>query len=133
MMTILIAIMIIGVSNSGRSVTEGTKEFITSVGIFIAVLCTLCCLYRWRTVTLLLGYDIDTELRLVKVNFNRKTTLPINVRLSLRSTESSSDHQTRAENDFRYGVSNINPFEAMKSKNLISRKQICYEQVRSSR
>ena len=125
----MVAIMIIGVTNTGRSITEGTKEFIISIGIFLSVSCTLCSLYRWRTVTLLLGYDIDTELRLVKLNNNRRSTLPTNLRLSLGTMGSSSDLQSSAENEFRYGVSNVNPFEAMKSKNLISRKQTCYEQV----
>ena len=74
---------------------------------------------------------MDSELHLVKSKFTNIALKGNSVRISTGGTESST-RQFRPEPEFRYGDSNTNPFEAMKSKNLSCRKQICRDQVSQS-
>jgi hypothetical protein len=84
--------------------------------------CTLCCLHGTRTRLLLLNFDIDKTHQYVK---RRNAVSPLVSKAEFK--KQSSIIRTLA--DSQYGGSSQNPFEAVKSRNLITRRQVCKEQL----
>ena len=68
---------------------------------------------------LLQGYDIDTHLHLSRKNTN----------VSLNDTSQTLAQQSFSTKEVNFGGYNINPYEAVKTKNLLNRRQTCKEQV----
>ena len=101
---------------SVSNMEQGVNSVITSSCIFICVFGTFLCLHGNRTVLLLQNYDVDSHLHLRK----RSSVFA-------RSKWSSKENDRLPESV--YGVSTMNPFEAVKSKNLLNRRQTCNEQV----
>ena len=102
--------------------TGGTRQFICSTSVFLSVFCTMCCLHGTRIRLLLLNYDIDKD-----HNYFKKvhSVSPL-VSMSEFKKQSSL---IRTLADSQYGGSAQNPFEAVKSKNLITRRLVCKEQI----
>jgi hypothetical protein len=100
----------------------GTRQFICSTSIFLVLFCTLCCLHGTRTRLLLLNFDIDKTHQYVK---RRNAVSPLVSKAEFK--KQSSIIRTLA--DSQYGGSSQNPFEAVKSRNLITRRQVCKEQL----
>ena len=72
-----------------------------------------------RTIQLIQNYDIDSGLVLTKMTTHR-------------SSEFSNDptgNSYLAGAGSMYGGSSINPFEAVKTKNYLNRRQTCNEQI----
>lgn len=101
-------------------IVGGTKQLIISLGIFLVVLSFLSQLHSWSTCILLSGYDTNRDQQIVK-----RLSKP-SVAVILQMEE---DVQFAATNCYG-GSSNINPFEAIKTKNLLSRRQTCREQLK---
>lgn len=82
----------------------------------------MCCLHGTRIRLLLLNYDIDKD-----HNYFKKvhSVSPL-VSMSEFKKQSSL---IRTLADSQYGGSAQNPFEAVKSKNLITRRLVCKEQI----
>ena len=100
------------------SIDEGTRQLFTSVCIFVCIFTTILILHSWRSVQLLGGYDIDSHLELI-----RKSNPQIT------DTLHSVTHHSGSQKDGYYGGNSLNPFEAVKTKNLLNRRQTCNEQV----
>ena len=95
----------------------GTKEFIRSTGIFVAVLCTMCILHGRRSVLLWLDFDIDEN-----HNLNRKSSVtPIEPGLAAQQGESADEG--------KYGGAERDPYQEVKTKKLNYRQQIGKQQV----
>jgi hypothetical protein len=95
----------------------GVTRFIDSMFIFTCVLFTMFSLHFKRTSLLLFNYDIDKDLQIIK----RVAVRPEKAHTLTSSVEAPSEK--------RYGISSKNPFDAVKSKNLITRRQVCKEQM----
>jgi hypothetical protein len=97
----------------------GTRQFICSTSTFLSVFCTLCCIHGTRSIFLLLNYDIDADHKFSKrINF----VSPV-----VCSTNSVAEAEPIPEDI--YGGSAQDPFEAVKSRNLIIRRLVCKEQI----
>jgi hypothetical protein len=97
----------------------GTRQFICSTSTFLSVFCTLCCLHGTRSIFLLLNYDIDSDHRFRKrIDF----VSPV-----VDSTNSVAEAEPVPEDIF--GGSAQDPFEAVKSRNLIIRRLVCKQQI----
>ena len=95
----------------------GVTRFIGSMFIFVTILFTICSIHLKRTVLLLFNYDIDKDLQIVKLVAVRPERIQTLTSLA------------EAPSEKRYGISSKNPFDAVKSKNLITRRQVCKEQM----
>lgn len=99
-------------------ISESSHEFITSLGFFIVVAISIVQCYSCSTCMLLSGYDVSRDQQIVK-------------RRSSTSIASQGVESIRFLGDNQYGgSSNVNPFEAIKTRNLLARKQTCEEQLR---
>ena len=93
------------------------KPLINSGGIFLIVLATISQLYLWSTYILMSGYDTNRDQQIVKQI--RKPSIAVIL------------HMEDDVQGIHYGgSSNVNPFEAIKTKNLLSRRQTCREQLK---
>lgn len=99
-------------------VVDGSiKQLISSGGIFLVILATITQLYSWSTYILISGYDTNRDQQIVKRI--RKPSIAVIIQM---------DDDMLAS---RYGgSSNVNPFEAIRTKNLLSRRQTCREQLK---
>ena len=103
-------------------ISGGTRQFITSTGIFFSVFSTILILHGRRAAQLLLNYDIDRDHQFTKKQISIS---PKNSKAEFQ--RQSSILKMLSENEF--GGSRQNPFEAVKTKSLISRRQTCREQI----
>ena len=94
----------------------GTKEFIRSTGIFVAVVCTMCILHGRRSILLWLDFDIDEN-----HNLNRKS--------SVTPIEPGSAQQGESADEGRYGGAQRNPYQEVKTKKLRYRQLISKQQA----
>ena len=113
------AVIIIPLVSQSATIAQGTKELIISTSIFVCVFFTLTFLHGGRTILLLQGYDIDSVLVLM-----RKPNRQLSV-LSVANDQSSNNYTQNSP----YGGSALNPYEAVKTKNLLNRRQTCSEQI----
>lgn len=104
------------------NISGATRQFITSTGIFLSVYSTIVILHGRRAAQLLLNYDIDRDHQLTK---KKIAVTPLNSKAEFQ--RQSSILKMLSENE--YGGSRQNPFEAVKTKSLISRRQTCREQI----
>ena len=113
------AVIIIPFVSQSATIAQGTKELIISTSIFVCVFVTFSFLHGVRTIHLLQGYDIDSGLILVKKPKRH---------LSIRT----SDHDQTSKVSIPgspYGGAALNPYEAVKTKNLLNRRQTCSDQI----
>ena len=104
------------------NISGALRQFITSTGIFLSVYSTIVILHGRRAAQLLLNYDIDRDHQLTK---KKIAVTPLNSKVEFQ--RQSSILKMLSENE--YGGSRQNPFEAVKTKSLISRRQTCREQI----
>ena len=113
-----VAVVAIPLTTFVTSLEEGTRQLITSSCIYFCVIWTILILNTWRTVRLVWGYDIDLHL-----DYARKNTL------MLVDTVHTVNQKSSSQKDDSYGGYHSNPFEAVKTKNLLNRRQTCKDQV----
>jgi hypothetical protein len=101
---------------------SGEKELVNSVGIFCAIFATMCSLYGYKVILLVQGYDYDVLLQLSKKGKRAA------VSSTVQPTETPELSMTQPV-EKKFGVSNLNPFDAVKTKNLLGRREVCREQV----
>lgn len=126
---ITVAVVIFPLINTPSTISGYTKEFIQSVGIFVAIFATMGSLYGWKIVLLVQGYDYDVLLQLSK-KVSKESTVSVSTRKRSQTYSVSQvpgmPSQVTAER--RYSVT-INPFEAVKTKSLLKRREVCRGQV----
>ena len=115
---IIFPLMLMSPDTSG-----GSKEFIRSTGIFLAVLSNICILHGWRSVVLWLDFDIDPEHHL-----NRKNAV-IPMLSIVCSGQGSSVMEGESTGESDLSSADCKPFDAVKTRNLVSRRVICQDQV----
>ena len=93
------------------------KPLINSGGIFLIVLATISQLYLWSTYILMSGYDTNRDQQIVKQIRKPSIAVILHMEDDVQGTHYG-------------GSSNVNPFEAIKTKNLLSRRQTCREQLK---
>ena len=99
-------------------IDDTSFEFIASLGFFIVVAIAIMQCYSCSTCMLLSGYDVNRDHQIIK-------------RRSSISTASHGVTSGRSFGDSQYGGSTyFHPVEAMKSRNLMTRKQTCEEQLK---
>jgi hypothetical protein len=103
---------------------SGEKELVNSVGIFCAISATMCSLYGWKVILLLQGYDYDVR----KVRRSKEFACATAQR-SEREQSSQAQQPSQVLVEKKYSASNSNPFDAVKTKNLLGRREVCREQV----
>jgi hypothetical protein len=138
---IVLAVIVFPLTYSDSGISGGAKKLITSVGIFLAIMATMCSLYGWKVVKLLQGYDYDIFLHLSKKKKGTVSSVKIeqstrqtdgefkSTRVSIQKGAAGDPPLTTDINVKKYGVSNTNPFEAAMTKNLLNRREICKEQI----
>lgn len=104
------------------NISAATRQFITSTGIFLSVYCTIVILHGRRAVLLLLNYDINADHQYTK---KKIAVSPMSSKAEF--SRQSSILKALSENEF--GGAQRNPFEAVKTKSLICRREICKEQI----
>ena len=99
-------------------IDDSSVEFIESLGFFIVVAIAIVQCYSCSTCMLLSGYDVNRDHQIIK----RRPSI---------STASHGVTSSRSFGDSQYGGSTyVHPVEAMKTRNLLTRKQTCEEQVK---
>jgi hypothetical protein len=93
----------------------------------------MCSLYGWKVVLLVQGYDYDVLLQLSKKKL-RGTVYATGQSDSAKVGDDSkidtlSELHSTVPSEKKYGISNTNPFDAVKTKNLLNRREVCREQV----
>ena len=86
--------------------------------------CTLCCLHGTRSVFLLLNYDIDVDHQ-----FSKRINSVSPVNSATISTLKASVDEAQPPVEDMFGGSERNPFEAVQSRNLDYRRQVCKQQI----
>lgn len=117
-MVTCVAVVVIPLSTLISSLEEGTRQLMTSSCIYFCVVWTTLVLHTWRTVRLVWGFDIDLHL-----DYARKNTI------TQGDTVHTVNQKSSSQKDDCYGGYTSNPFEAVKTKNLLNRRQTCKEQV----
>lgn len=100
-----------------KNLGGGMTRFIESMFVFVCVFFTMLSLHLKRTALLLFNYDIDKDLQIVK----RASVRPEKLQRVKSLLEVPSD--------MKFGTTSRNPFEVVKSKNLITRRQVCKDQI----
>lgn len=103
------------------NITGSNRQTIVGGGIFVSVFSTICILHGSRTLLLFQGYDIDKDQNNV-LRRRKLSTVQIDEMNKVRTGVSGSMESL-------YGVSMVNPYEAVKTKYLLNRRQICREQI----
>lgn len=152
---IVVTVVVFPLVYAVPNLSEGARELIRSVGIFIAIFSTMCSLYGWKVVLLVQGYDYDILLQLSKKSRASATVISGVITKDFPSekggshkggsnrgsfikggsNEGGSNKGPHSEDvleplpEMKYGVSSTNPFEAMKTKNLLNRREVCRDQA----
>lgn len=130
---IVVAVVVFPLTYVAGPLTEGARELVISVGIFVAIFATMCSLYGWKVVLLVQGYDYDVLLQLSKKKLRGTVYATGQSDLAKVGDDSKIDSLLELPltplGEKKFGASNKNPFDAVKTKNLLNRREVCREQL----